>query len=64
MAVKTAVKKRQRPNPNLGLELDKALNELITRETMLIPSKSKSMVVRERLRQSYIDYPLPGEQTA
>lgn len=59
----TRAPKRKRDKPNLGFELDAQLHDLITREKNLIPSKGKSQIIRDRLRQSYIDYPLPAEGT-
>lgn len=52
--------KRQRTKPNLGFELDAQLQELIMREKHLTPWKGKSQIIRDRIRQSYIDYPLPA----
>lgn len=64
MSGTTRAPKRKRDKPNLGFELDAQLHDFITQEKVLIPSKSKSMIVRDRLRQSYIDYPLPKHGAA
>lgn len=45
--------------PNLGFQIDPQLNALILRECRLTPWKSKSAVIRERLRTSYQEHPLP-----
>lgn len=59
MAGTSKAPKRQRTKPNLGFELDDQLHELITREKALTPWKGKSQIIRDRIRQSYVDYPLP-----
>jgi spore coat protein CotF len=54
-------RKQKRKNPNLGFVLDHDLNALIEREKQMTPFKSKSMIIRDRLRQSYQNYPLDKE---
>lgn len=53
----TAKQIRERKS-NLGFQLDPDLEALITRERAITPWKTKSQIVRDRLRQSYIDHPL------
>ncbi len=57
---KGKVNAKKPDKPALTFELDGELNAMIAAEHDLIPSKSKGMIIRQRLHQSYQDYPLPA----